>query len=185
MEFKKFKLEGKKKKNTLIGGSLLILTIGSLGIFNHFNSSNDISVPEVNKAEKKTQESKEIDDNENVDVSSINMNDAGKLSENSKGNLKNKDGIKEERKELNNIGQNNNTEKNNINKSGTTKEDVQKQTKPKDNPKVKPEYPNKDFDYEPGSVPGYDDINTDEVKEGGVIWEQVNPPGDWNNKVGQ
>lgn len=184
MKLKDFKLVGKNKRITLIGGSILILAIGSLGIYNHINSKNNISVPELNHSEKKTQELEEIDDNDNVDVSSINTNDAGKISENSIGNTKNKDSIKEEKKELNDIGQNNNTEKNNINKNGITKEDVQKQTKPKENPKVKPEYPNKDIDYEPGTVPGYDDINTDEVKEGGVIWEQVNPPGDWNNKVG-
>lgn len=183
MKFKEFKLNGKKKRNTLIGGSLLVLTIGSLGIYNHINSKNDISIPEVNKVEKKTQELEEIEDNDNVDVSSINVNDAGKI-DNSKENIKNKDNIKEDKKELNDIGQNNNTVKNNINKNGTTKEDVQKQTKPKENPKVKPEYPKKDIDYEPGTMPGFDDIETGD-NEDGDNGKYINAGGDWDNQVGQ
>lgn len=183
MKFKEFNLNGKKKRNTLIGGSLLVLTIGSLGIYNHINSKNDISIPEVNKVEKKTQELEEIEDNDNVDVSSINTNDAGKI-DNSKDNIKNKDNIKEDKKELSDIGQNNNTVKNNINKNGTTKEDVQKQTKPKETPKVKPEYPNKDIDYEPGTMPGFD-VNTDEVNENGNIGDILDAGGDWDKPVGQ
>nr|WP_312985721.1 hypothetical protein [Clostridioides sp.] len=182
MRLKDFDFKDKKNKILILGGSILVLLVGGLGLY--FNSSNP-SYDDIPTSNKKKEQEEEVNINseeskKKVYVSDIDISDVGKIDEINK-NIKDseKETIKKE-EELENLGQNYNTEKN-----STFKEEEQKKSKPNKNPVVKPEYDDKNKEYEAGSVPGFDNINTDDVKEGGVIWEQVSPPGDWNNKVGQ
>lgn len=185
MKIKNINIDKNKKRNIAIIGGLLFTIIGGIGLYNNFNTPKKLESQELMRSEKKKLDDENIDNG--VDVYSINIEDAGKIDNNKNSTTNstvNNGNIKSEvkNKAVNDL---NSTTNKAEKKVEISKEIIQKQTKPKEIPKTSNEYPEHQNEYKPGEIPGYDNVNTDDVDESGVIWEQVNPGGDWNNQVGR